>query len=169
VKLYDKALHPGVSKYWKEKTGRMSSSGILPGSGAQSRAIIGGFEADIAAHIARRGYRQERRSRPHHSRLESDAEPGMVIALRFRHSRAAGESQRHKDWADLAHPGLNVLTPDPKTSGRAQWNSNAIYGAALRGFPGVAKDDKAAARVSQGVLRKSRSLDKRARDFDHDL
>ncbi|MGA9921812.1 MAG: extracellular solute-binding protein, partial [Isosphaeraceae bacterium] len=35
------------------------------------------------------------------------------------------------DWADLGRPGVGVLYPDPKTSGGARWNINAIYGAAL--------------------------------------
>jgi sulfate transport system substrate-binding protein len=60
----------------------------------------------------------------------------VVIAVR------AGNPKGIKDWADIAHPGLNVLTPDPKTSGGAQWNINAVYGAALRGFAGAPKDDK---------------------------
>ena len=33
-----------------------------------------------------------------------------------------------RDWTDLTRPGLKVLTPDPKTSGGAQWNIAAIYG-----------------------------------------
>ncbi len=35
------------------------------------------------------------------------------------------------DWPDLARPGVGVLYPDPKTSGGARWNVNAIYGSAL--------------------------------------
>ncbi len=65
---------------------------------------------------------------------------------------SAGQSQEIKDWPDLAKPGVGVLYPDPKTSGGARWNINAIYGAAflasrdsnqgkpdlqaVRGFPG---------------------------------
>ena len=42
----------------------------------------------------------------------------------------AGNPKGIKDWADLAKPGVGVLYPDPKTSGGARWNINAIYGAA---------------------------------------
>jgi sulfate transport system substrate-binding protein len=38
------------------------------------------------------------------------------------------------DWADLTQDGVEVLTPDPATSGGAQWNVMAAYGAAFRGF-----------------------------------
>ena len=41
-----------------------------------------------------------------------------------------GNPKAIKDWADLAKPGVGVLYPDPKTSGGARWNINAIYGAA---------------------------------------
>ena len=57
-----------------------------------------------------------------------------------------GNPEGIKDWADLAKPGVEVLTPDPQTSGGAQWNILALYGAALRGkVDGVAEGDEAAA------------------------
>src|ERR1044072_7315307 len=47
---YGKAIIPAFQKYWKEKTGQdVEFQESYQGSGAQSRAIIGGFEADIAA------------------------------------------------------------------------------------------------------------------------
>src|SRR4051812_10157464 len=47
---YGKAIIPAFQKYWKEKKGQeVVFQESYQGSGAQSRAIIGGFEADIAA------------------------------------------------------------------------------------------------------------------------
>src|SRR5258708_3749833 len=47
---YGKAIIPAFKKYWKDKTGQnVEFQESYQGSGAQSRAIIGGFEADIAA------------------------------------------------------------------------------------------------------------------------
>lgn len=84
----------------------------------------------------------------------------VVLAVR------KGNPMGIRDWADLARPGLNVLTPDPKTSGGAQWNVNAMYGAALRGqVEGVAKDDSAAARdFLARVFRNVSIMDKGARE-----
>jgi sulfate/thiosulfate transport system substrate-binding protein len=48
------------------------------------------------------------------------------------------------DWDDLTRDGVDVLYPDPKTSGGARWNINAIYGAGL--LTGDRKPDPAAAR-----------------------
>ena len=83
----------------------------------------------------------------------------VVIAVRQNNPKGI------KDWPDLTQPGLNVLTPDPKTSGGAQWNINAIYGAALRGHAGVEKDDPAAAaEFLKNVFRNVSIMDKGARE-----
>jgi sulfate transport system substrate-binding protein len=77
-----------------------------------------------------------------------------------------GNPKGIKDWADLAKPGLEVLTPNPKTSGGAMWNILALYGAAKRGFvEGVAKDDDAAAQAFLlDVLKNVKVMDKGARE-----
>ena len=46
-----------------------------------------------------------------------------------------GNPAKIEDWSDLARPGVGVLYPDPKTSGGARWNINAIYGAGLLAKP----------------------------------
>jgi sulfate transport system substrate-binding protein len=163
---YGKAVIPAFQKYWKEKTGQdVEFQESYQGSGAQSRAIIGGFEADIAAlslegdidKIAEAGLiTHDWRTRPNRGMASTSI---VVIAVR------PGNPKGINDWQDLAQPGLNVLTPDPKTSGGAQWNINAIYGAALRGFAGVPKDDKIAAQgFLKSVLRNVSIMDKGARE-----
>lgn len=163
---YGKAVIPAFQKYWKEKTGQdVEFQESYQGSGAQSRAIIGGFEADIAAlslegdidKIAEAGLiTHDWKSKPNHGMVSDSI---VVIAVR------SGNPKGINDWADLARPGLNVLTPDPKTSGGAQWNINAIYGAALRGFAGVAKDDNAAAHeFLKSVIKNVSIMDKGARE-----
>ena len=163
---YGKGVIPAFQKYWKEKTGKdVEFQESYQGSGAQSRAIIGGFEADIAAlslegdvdKIAEAGLiTHDWKSASNHGMVSTSI---VVIAVR------AGNPKSIKDWPDISHPGLNVLTPDPKTSGGAQWNINAIYGAALRGFAGAAKDDKAGAQeFLKSVIRNVSIMDKGARE-----
>lgn len=163
---YGKAIIPAFQKYWIEKTGQdVQFQESYQASGAQSRAIIGGFEADIAAlslegdidKIAEAGLiTHDWKSKPYHGIVSTSI---VVMAVR------SGNPKGIKDWADIAQPGLNVLTPDPKTSGGAQWNINAIYGAALRGFAGVAKDDKVAAQgFLKSVLQNVSIMDKGARE-----
>ena len=163
---YGKALIPAFQKYWKEQSGKdVEFQESYQGSGAQARAIVGGFEADIAAlslegdidKIAEAGLiTHDWRSVTNRGIVSTSI---VVIAVR------PGNPKNINDWADLAQPGVNVLTPDPKTSGGAQWNINALYGAALRGFAGVPKDDKnAAQQVLANVLRNVSIMDKGARE-----
>lgn len=163
---YGKAIIPAFQKYWKEKTGQdVEFKESYQASGAQSRAIVGGFEADIAAlslegdidKIAEAGLiTHDWKSRPNRGMVSTSI---AVIAVR------QGNPKGIRDWPDLTRPGLNVLTPDPKTSGGAQWNVNAMYGAALRGYAGVPKDDPAAAKqFLKDVFRNVSILDKGARE-----
>jgi len=46
-----------------------------------------------------------------------------------------GNPKNIRDWDDLARPGIQVITPNPKTSGGARWNYLAAWGYAL-GKPG---------------------------------
>ncbi|HEX9424661.1 MAG TPA: sulfate ABC transporter substrate-binding protein [Pyrinomonadaceae bacterium] len=163
---YAKAIIPAFQKYWKEKTGQdIEFQESYQGSGAQSRAIVSGFEADIAAlslegdidKIVEAGLiTHDWRSKPNRGMVSTSI---AVIAVR------QGNPKGIRDWPDLTRPGLNVLTPDPKTSGGAQWNINAIYGAALRGYAGVPKDDPTAAKqFLRDVFRNVSILDKGARE-----
>ncbi|MFY9571449.1 MAG: sulfate ABC transporter substrate-binding protein, partial [Blastocatellia bacterium] len=163
---YGKAVIPAFQEYWKDKTGQeVEFQESYQASGAQARAIMGGFEADIAAlslesdidKIAEAGLiTHDWRSKSSKGMVSTSI---VVIAVR------AGNPKGINDWSDLTQAGLNVLTPDPKTSGGAQWNINAIYGAALRGFAGVEKNNKAAAQdFLQGVLRNVSIMDKGARE-----
>jgi sulfate transport system substrate-binding protein len=71
-----------------------------------------------------------------------------------------------EDWADLAQSDLEILTPNPNTSGGAMWNVLALYGAALRGeVPGVPGDDvEAASAFLTDILSNVSVMDKAARD-----
>ena len=43
-----------------------------------------------------------------------------------------GNPKNIKDWNDLIHPDISVITPNPKTSGGARWNYLAAWGYALK-------------------------------------
>jgi sulfate transport system substrate-binding protein len=70
----------------------------------------------------------------------------VVIGVR------AGNARSIHDWADLARRGVSVLYPDPKTSGGARWNINAIYGAGLLGGGGARAACDLLARVQANVV-----------------
>jgi len=136
------------------------------GSGAQSRAIVEGFEADIASlsldgdiqKIADAGLIIHDWHIPPYKGMVSTS----IVAFAVR----KGNPKNIHDWADLAQPGLEILTPDPKISGGARWNILALFGAALRGqIEGVPAGDEAAAiEFLKSVLKNVTAFDKGARE-----
>lgn len=151
---------------WKEKTGQeVTFEESYLGSGAQSRAIVEGFEADIAAlsleadidRIVTAGLiTHDWQTAPNH---------GIVTTSIVSFAVRKGNPKNIHDWADLAKPGVEILTPNPKSSGGAQWNILALYGAALRGkIEGVTAGDEAATEFLKAVLKNVTAMDKGARE-----
>jgi len=102
------------------------------GSGAQSRSILDGIGADVATlalaydidALADKGLLplNWQTRLPHNS---SPYTSTIVFLVR------KGNPKGIKDWNDLIKPGVQVITPNPKTSGGARWNYLAAWGYAL--------------------------------------
>ncbi|MBP7691866.1 MAG: sulfate ABC transporter substrate-binding protein [Anaerolineales bacterium] len=161
-------LLPLFAQQWQAQTGQtVTFEESYQGSGAQSRAIVEGFEADIAALSLQADVdRIVQAGLITHDWRAVGPSRGMVSTSVVAFAVRAGNPRHIQDWADLAQPGLEVLTPNPKTSGGAQWNILALYGAALRGqVAGVPRDDPAAAQAFLiAVLKNVTVMDKAARD-----
>jgi sulfate transport system substrate-binding protein len=71
-----------------------------------------------------------------------------------------GNPKRIEDWDDLVGPGVEVITPNPKTSGGARWNYLAAWAYALR-QPGG--NDEKAREFVQKIYRNVKVLDSGAR------
>ncbi len=160
-------LIPIFQQQWKEKTGQdvIFDESYL-GSGAQSRAIVEGFEADIAALSLEADITRIQKAGLITHDWKSNPYKGMVSNSVVSFAVRQGNPKGICDWADLAVPGLEILTPNPKTSGGAMWNILALYGAAKRGFvEGVPADDDAAAQdFLLRVLNNVTVMDKGARE-----
>jgi sulfate/thiosulfate-binding protein len=103
------------------------------GSGKQARSVIDGLDADVVTlalaydidEIAERGLIGS----DWQKRLPDNAAPytsTIVFLVR------KGNPKGIKDWNDLIKPGVQVITPNPKTSGGARWNYLAAWGYAER-------------------------------------
>ena len=126
---YNKAF----AEYWKTQGGdalRVNQS--HGGSGKQARSVIDGLDADIVTlalaydidAIAERG----QIAKDWQARLPQNSSPytsTIVFLVR------KGNPKGIKNWDDLAKPGVQVITPNPKTSGGARWNYLAAWGYAL--------------------------------------
>src|SRR5690242_2597079 len=127
-------INRAFAAQWKAQHGdsvviRMSHGG----SGTQARSVADGLPADVVTlalaydidAIAGHGLL----AKDWQKRLPDDASPytsTIVFLVR------KGNPKHIKDWPDLIKPGVQVITPNPKTSGGARWNFLAAWGYALK-------------------------------------
>lgn len=127
------------SEYWTKNLnkGEIILTQSHGGSGKQARAVIEGLEADVVtlalaydvmeiekAGLIENGWEKE---------LELNSSPytsTIVFLVR------KGNPKNIKDWDDLTRDGVEVITPNPKTSGGAQWNYLAAWEFARQKFNG---------------------------------
>jgi len=130
-----KAYDALFAKYWKEKTGDTVTIKVSNGgSGAQARAVIDGLDADVVtlalAYDVNAIVRKAKAIDPNwQSKYPNNSAPytsTIVFLVR------KGNPKGIKDWDDLLKSGVDVITPNPKTSGGARWNYLAAWGYALK-------------------------------------
>ena len=138
------------SAYWKKTAGdTVTVRQSHGGSGSQARSVIDGLDADVvtlALAYDVDALRQHANLIPENwqSRLERNSSPyTSTIVLLVR----KGNPKNIKDWDDLVRNDVEVITPNPKTSGGARWNYLAAWGYALKHNGG--DQDKAYEFVSQ--------------------
>lgn len=123
------------SKYWKEKTGQeVKIKQSHGGSGKQARAVIDGLKADVvtlalAYDIDAISQKANLFPNDWQKRFEnnSSAYTSTIVFLVRK-----GNPKAIKDWDDLIKDDVEVITPNPKTSGGARWNYLAAYAYALK-------------------------------------
>jgi sulfate/thiosulfate-binding protein len=132
------------ARYWKEKTGdAVTVNQSHGGSSKQARAVIDGLEADVvtlalAADVDALYENGKLVPQEWQGRLPHNSAPYQsTLAFLVR----KGNPKGIRDWEDLIKPGVEVITPNPKTSGVARWNYLAAWGFALQkyGSPEKAK------------------------------
>ncbi len=101
-------------------------------SGAQSRAVDSGQPADVVAFSTTPDVTRLVKSNIVSSSWDSVGDKGIpsesVVVLVVR----KGNPKHITGWDDLIKPGVDVITPNPSTSGSARWNVLAAYGAELK-------------------------------------
>lgn len=127
-------FNQAFAKHWQKETGQTviirQSHG---GSGSQARAVIDGLAADVVTLalaldidvLAQKGLLASNWQQ----RLPENSAPySSTLALLVR----KGNPKKIKSWQDLSRPDIQVIAPNPKTSGVARWNYLALWGYALR-------------------------------------
>jgi sulfate transport system substrate-binding protein len=124
-------FNEAFTKHWKAETGQnVVVQQSHAGSGSQARAVIDGLDADVVtlalAYDVDAIRLHGKRIQPNwQSRLPNNSAPyTSTIVFLVRH----GNPKNIRDWRDLVQPGVQVVTPNPKTSGGARWNYLAAWG-----------------------------------------
>jgi len=144
-----KEYNAAFSKHWKTKGhDAVTTQQSHGGSGKQARAVIDGLKADVVT-LALAGDIDELYKlgklipEDWQTRLPQSSTPytsTIVFLVR------KGNPKGIKDWSDLIKPGVEVITPNPKTSGGARWNFLGAWAWAQQKY---GSEDKAKAFVEQ--------------------
>jgi sulfate transport system substrate-binding protein len=139
-----KAYNTAFAADWKRRTGQdVTINQSHGGSGKQALSVINGLQADvvtlgISSDIDAIAQKAGLIAPDWQTRLPKNSTPytsTIVFLVR------AGNPKGIHDWGDLLRPGVQVITPNPKTSSGARWNYMAAYGwAARRGGDAAAVD-----------------------------
>lgn len=129
---FREGILPAFAAHWKQKTGRVVRfEESYNGSGAQSRAIVSGFDADVAVLSLEGDVTRLVKAGLVDEGWKKGPDKGLITRSLVVLGVRPGNPRQVHDWEDLTKPGVSVLYPDPKTSGGARWNINAIFGAGL--------------------------------------
>ena len=118
---------------WKARTGQtLSIRTAHGGSGAQARAVLDGLQADVVT----LGLAWDIDVLAQHKLLDADWQTRLpnhsvpytsTVVFLVR----KGNPKSLRDWGDLVHDGVEVITPNPKTSSGGRWSYLAAYAWAL--------------------------------------
>ncbi len=159
--LYDD-FNKQFGAYWKKSTGQdVNFKQSHGGSGKQARAVIDGLKADVvtlalAADIDAIADKTNLISKDWQKKFPQNSTPytsTIVFLVR------KGNPKQIKDWNDLVKPGVDIITPNPKTSGGARWNYLGAWAYAKHKY---GSDAKAQDFVRQ-IYKQTKVLDSGAR------
>ena len=148
--------------YWKQRTGQdVNFKQSHGGSGKQARAVIDGLQADVvtlalAADIDEIAEKAKLLPADWQKKFPQNSTPytsTIVFLVR------KGNPKGIKDWGDIVKPGVEIITPNPKTSGGARWNYLAAWAWAKHQY---GSDAKAREFVRQ-IYKQTKVLDSGAR------
>ena len=140
-------------KHWEEEKGqKVKVTQSHGGSGSQARSVVEGSNGDVVTlalehdislieqtGLINKGWQK---------RFSNDSAPytsTIVFLVR------KGNKKSIKDWKDLIKKGVEVITPDPKSSGGACWNFLAAYGYAIDTYHDQKKEEQFLTKLYQNV------------------
>ena len=131
--FYDE-FNDSFGQYWKSRTGQMidfkQSHG---GSGKQARSVVDGLKGDVVTLALANDINEIVKSGQIKAGWEKEfpnnsAPYTSTIVFMVR----KGNPKQIKDWTDLTKPGVQIITPNPKTGGLPRWVYLSAWGYALK-------------------------------------
>ena len=140
----EKEVYPAFIAKWKQERGEdVAFTSSFAGSETVTNQILQGAPADIAILSIERDVERLAAGGAVTSNWKSAAHGSIVNKTPFVILVRKGNPKNIRDFSDLAKPGVQLIHPDPVSSGGAQWSILAIYGSELK------KSEKAGAMNSQ--------------------
>ena len=150
-----------IDAFQKTKTGKgVSFTQSYGPSGDQAQAVVNGLRADVVAFSLEPDVTTVVRAHLVSPSWNKNSWHGMVTRSVVVFVLRNGNPKHIRDWEDLVKPGVQVVTPNPFTSGGARWNVMAAYGAMRR----KGKTDKQAVAYLDKLFHHVVSQDKSARE-----
>jgi sulfate/thiosulfate transport system substrate-binding protein len=124
---------PQFVEQWKEKTGQdVIIEQSYGGSGSQTRSVIDGLEADVVALALALDTQKIEEAGLIEPGWEQELPNESIVTRSVAAVVKRDDTVKATQWSDLAKPGIEVITANPKTSGGARWNFLALWGAGLK-------------------------------------
>jgi len=158
-----RAINEAFTRHWREKAGQqVTIRASHGGSGRQARSVIDGLDADVVtlaleSDIDAIAKNSGKIPADWRKRLPNNSSPytsTIVFLVR------KGNPKQINDWGDLVKDGVQIVTPNPKTSGGARWNYLAAWAYEL---DRTGNDAAAAKRFVEAIYRNVSVLDTGAR------
>jgi len=158
---HDQIIPKFVEQWKKEHNQNVKFKPSYGGSGSQARAVIDGLEADVVHLALALDTNKIEKAGLIQAGWEKEAPNDSIVSK----SVAAivtreGNPKGIKTWADLAKPGVKVITANPKTSGGARWNFLVLWGSITK----TGGDENKALDLTTKVIKNAPVLPRDARE-----
>ncbi len=165
--VLEKAIYPAFAAKWKREHGEdVGFTSSFAGSETVTNQIVQGVPADIAILSIDRDAQRLQRGGFVTTDWHNTPYKGIVNKTPFVILVRGGNPKGIHDFSDLAKPGVEIIHPDPVSSGGAQWSILAIYGSELiKSEKQSGEQDTARAlQLLQGIWRNVKSTPGSARE-----
>jgi sulfate/thiosulfate-binding protein len=158
---HEKIIPKFVEQWKKDHNQNVTFKQSYGGSGSQTRAVIDGLEADVLHLALALDTKKVEKAGLIKSGWESKAPNESIVSKSVGAIVTRdGNPKGIKTWADLAKPGVKVITANPKTSGGARWNFLALWGSVTK----TGGDENKALDLTTKVIKNAPVLPRDARE-----